>query len=39
MSVLHLSQDVYLQQTLHLVTLLEGVTISALLALQLCVLS
>lgn len=33
MSVLHLSQDVYLQQTFHLVTLLEGVTISALLAL------
>lgn len=39
MALLHLSQDVHFQQTFDLVTLLEGVAISALLALQLCVLS
>jgi len=38
-TLLHLSQDLHFQQTFDLVGLLEGVSVSTLLALQLCVLS
>jgi len=39
MSLLHLSKDVHLQETFDLIALLEGMAISTLLPLQLCVLS
>lgn len=38
-SLLHLPEDVHVQQAFHLIPLLERVAISALLPLQLCVLA